>query len=162
VVPAEFIGLCVSPTPIELPGEVVSNHDELMSNFFAQQDALAMGKTIAELEAEGVPENLQPHKAFPGNRQSLAILMPALTPYTAGQLLALYEHRVFVEGAIWGINSFDQWGVELGKALGKRVREQLNKCRAEGAAVDESFLPATRALMQRYLAASSSSSSSST
>jgi glucose-6-phosphate isomerase len=108
-----------------LAGEPVSNHDELMSNFFAQPDALAYGKTVADLEAEGVPRELQPHKEFPGNRPSLSLLFPALNAYSCGQLLAMYEHRVAVQGFIWGVNSFDQWGVELGKALASRVRVQL-------------------------------------
>jgi glucose-6-phosphate isomerase len=93
----------------------VSNHDELMCNFFAQPDALAMGKRVEELIAEGVPAALHPHKEFPGNRPSLSLLFPLLNARTCGQLLALYEHRVAVQGFIWGINSFDQWGVELGK-----------------------------------------------
>lgn len=98
-----------------MPGEPVSNHDELMCNFFAQPDALAMGKRVEELVAEGVPAALHPHKEFPGNRPSLSLLFPKLNARTCGQLLALYEHRVAVQGFIWGINSFDQWGVELGK-----------------------------------------------
>jgi glucose-6-phosphate isomerase len=98
-----------------VPGEPVSNHDELMCNFFAQPDALAVGKRVEELIAEGVPAALHPHKEFPGNRPSLSLLFPLLSARTCGQLLALYEHRVAVQGFIWGINSFDQWGVELGK-----------------------------------------------
>lgn len=86
-----------------------------MSNFFAQPDALACGKTIEELTAEGVPAHLLAHKEFPGNRPSLSLLFPELNARSCGQLLALYEHRVAVQGFIWGINSFDQWGVELGK-----------------------------------------------
>ena len=92
-----------------------------MCNFFAQADALAYGKTIAELQSEGVPVALHAHKEFPGYRPSLSLLFPSLTPYTCGQLLALYEHRVAVQGFVWGINSFDQWGVELGKALAGRL-----------------------------------------
>ena len=92
-----------------------------MSNFFAQPDALACGKTADELRAEGVPEPLVPHKEFPGNRPSNVLLLEQLTPRTCGQLLALYEHRTAVQGFIWGINSFDQWGVELGKALCNRL-----------------------------------------
>ena len=112
-----------SQTPINLAGEPCSNHEELMSNFFAQPDALALGKTIEELKAEKTPEALLHHKMFPGDRPSLSILFTGkLTPYSCGQLLGLYEHRVAVEGFIYGINSFDQWGVQLGKVLATDVR----------------------------------------
>lgn len=94
-----------------------------MSNFFAQPDALAIGKDYEQLKAEKVPEELHEHKRFLGDRPSISILFTdKLTPYTCGQLLALYEHRVAVEGFIYGINSFDQWGVELGKVLAKDVK----------------------------------------
>lgn len=149
IIPAEFIGFCKSPNPISLPGEVVSNHDELMSNFFAQPDALAYGKTIEQLKAENVPPALYNHKEFPGNRPSLSLLFPALTPYSCGQLLALYEHRVAVQGFVWGINSFDQWGVELGKVLANKVRSQLSASRS-GAAVS-GFNPSTTFLLSKYL-----------
>lgn len=129
----------------------MSNHDELMSNFFAQPDALAYGKTIAELKAEGVPENLHSHKEFPGNRPSLSLLFPALTPFSCGQLLSLYEHRVAVQGFVWGINSFDQWGVELGKVLAGKVRTALRDGRT-GTSELEGFNPATAAILRRYLA----------
>jgi glucose-6-phosphate isomerase len=109
IIPAEFIGFCKSQSPTFLEGEPVSNHDELMSNFFAQPDALAYGKTVDELRSEGVPERLHAHKEFPGNRPSLSLLFTELTPFSCGQLLSLYEHRVAVQGFIWGINSFDQW-----------------------------------------------------
>jgi len=123
VISAEFIGFAKSQTPKDFEGEVVSNHDELMSNFFAQPDALALGKTYGQLSAEGVPEELQPHKLFSGDRTSFSILFGGqLDPTTCGQLLAFYEHRVAVEGFIYDINSFDQWGVELGKVLAKDVR----------------------------------------
>lgn len=98
VVPCDFIGFCESQAPLKGPGEAVSNHDELMSNFFAQPDALACGKSMADLEAEGVPERLRPHKLFSGNRPSSSLLFPKLTAYTCGQLLAIYEHRTAVEG----------------------------------------------------------------
>mmetsp|Transcript_18198 Transcript_18198/g.16488 ORF Transcript_18198/g.16488 Transcript_18198/m.16488 type:complete len:338 (+) Transcript_18198:233-1246(+) len=152
VVPAEFIGFSKSPAPIALPGEAVSNHDELMSNFFAQPDALAYGKTKDELVAEGVSEQLLPHKEFPGNRPSLSLLFDELTPFTLGQLLAIYEHRVAVQGFIWGINSFDQWGVELGKVLGLRVRNQFISSRNGGDV--SGFNSSTSALIKRYLASS--------
>merc|ERR1719183_3160962 len=92
-IPAEFIGFKVSQYPVSIGGEAVSNHDELMSNFFAQPDALALGKTEEQLKAEGVPEQLIPHKTFPGDRPSLSLLLPICNPRTLGQLLALYEHR---------------------------------------------------------------------
>jgi glucose-6-phosphate isomerase len=118
VVPAEFIGFTQSQTPIKLEGEVVNNHNELMSNFFAQPDALAAGKTIAELKEAGVPEKLLEHKHFVGDRPSLSLLFKgSLTAFNCGQLLAIYEHRVATEGFIFDCNSFDQFGVELGKVL---------------------------------------------
>ncbi len=152
VVPADFIGFRRSQNPLMLPGEAVSNHDELMANFFAQPDALAMGKTAAELRADGVAEALVPHKEFPGNRPSNVLLLDVLDPYTTGQLLALYEHRTAVQGFIWGINSFDQWGVELGKVLAKQVRTQLSASRARKGVAVNGFNPATTTMMQRYLA----------
>eukprot|EP00604_Paraphysomonas_vestita_P003166 CAMPEP_0174821094 /NCGR_PEP_ID=MMETSP1107-20130205/5382_1 /TAXON_ID=36770 /ORGANISM="Paraphysomonas vestita, Strain GFlagA" /LENGTH=496 /DNA_ID=CAMNT_0016037769 /DNA_START=242 /DNA_END=1728 /DNA_ORIENTATION=+ len=151
IIPAEFIGFCVSPNPISVDGESVSNHDELMSNFFAQPDALAYGKTIDELIAEGVPAHLLPHKEFPGNRPSLSLLFPELNARSCGQLLALYEHRVAVQGFIWGINSFDQWGVELGKVLATRVRGAISNARNTGNAPVGSFNPSTTQLMSKYL-----------
>lgn len=130
IIPGEFIGFCKSQQPIALEGESVSNHDELMSNFFAQPDALAFGKDEEELRREGVPEQLIPHKFFPGDRPSSVLLLPEVSPFHVGQLLALYEHRTAVEGWLWGLNSFDQWGVELGKALAKDVRGILHQRRA--------------------------------
>lgn len=123
MIPAEFIGFTKSQTPVMLAGEPVGTHEELMSNFFAQPDALAIGKTVEQLKTEGCPEHLLEHKHFLGDRPSLSILFTgALDAFKCGQLLALYEHRVAVEGFIFGINSFDQWGVELGKVLAKDVR----------------------------------------
>lgn len=151
-VPADFIGFCESQAPVALAGEPVSNHDELMSNFFAQPDALACGKTAAELIAEGVPPALIPHKTFPGNRPSSSLLLRRLDAFAAGQLLALYEHRTVVEGFIWGVPSFDQWGVELGKVLAKQVRSQLVASRGAAAAPVAGFNASTTALMQKYLA----------
>ncbi|KAH9314554.1 hypothetical protein KI387_023181, partial [Taxus chinensis] len=150
VIPCDFIGIIKSQQPVCLKGEVVNNHDELMSNFFAQPDALAYGKTPEELKNEKVADNLIAHKTFSGNRPSLSILLPSLTAYTVGQLLATYEHRIAVEGFIWGINSFDQWGVELGKSLASRVRTQLNLSRTQGKPV-EGFNHSTTTLMNRYL-----------
>lgn len=151
VVPADFIGFRESQQPREVEGAVVSNHDELMANFFAQPDALAVGKTPEECRAEGIAEALIPHKVFPGNRPSNVLLLERLNPYTTGQLLAIYEHRTAVQGFIWGINSFDQMGVELGKTLANKVRAQLAHSRDETAPVSADFNPSTRALLERYL-----------
>lgn len=119
----EFIGFTQSQAKVDDSKEVVSAHSELMSNFFAQPDALACGKTVEQLIADKVPEELHEHKLFPGDRPSLSILFKGqLTPRNCGQLLGMYEHRVATEGFIYGINSFDQWGVELGKVLAKEVR----------------------------------------
>eukprot|EP00252_Welwitschia_mirabilis_P028098 TRINITY_DN9983_c0_g1_i1.p1 TRINITY_DN9983_c0_g1~~TRINITY_DN9983_c0_g1_i1.p1 ORF type:complete len:567 (-),score=127.98 TRINITY_DN9983_c0_g1_i1:173-1873(-) len=150
VIPCDFIGIVKSQQPVCLPGETVSNHDELMSNFFAQPDALAYGKTPEELKNENIPDHLIPHKTFSGNRPSLSILLPSLSAYNIGQLLAMYEHRVAVQGFIWNINSFDQWGVELGKSLATRVRSQLNASRTNGKEVD-GFNRSTTKLLNLYL-----------
>ncbi|MFG2342766.1 glucose-6-phosphate isomerase [Streptomyces phaeochromogenes] len=143
LIPADFIGFA-EPVADLLPG-LVGQHDLLMANFFAQTQALAFGKTPDEVRAEGVPEELVPHKTFKGNHPTTTILARELTPSVLGQLIALYEHKVFVQGAIWNIDSFDQWGVELGKVLAKRVEPALT----EGAQVpglDES----TTALVAMY------------
>ncbi|KAI4347645.1 hypothetical protein L6164_008437 [Bauhinia variegata] len=153
VIPCDFIGIVKSQQPVYLRGEVVSNHDELMSNFFAQPDALAYGKTAEELQKENVPTHLVPHKTFSGNRPSLSLLLPSLNAYNIGQLLAIYEHRVAVQGFIWGINSFDQWGVELGKSLATQVRKQLHASRTKGEPV-QGFNFSTTTLLTRYLQAS--------
>merc|ERR1711988_157404 len=146
VIPAEFIGFSQSQNPVKLDGEPVSNHDELMSNFFAQPDALALGKSGEECRAQGVPENLVSHKTFPGDRPSLSLLLPVCNAHWLGQLLALYEHRTAVQGWVWGINSFDQWGVELGKVLAKEVRTYLSAARA-GGGDDSKFIGPTKALI---------------
>jgi glucose-6-phosphate isomerase len=127
-----------------LPG-LVAQHDLLMANFFAQTQALAFGKTPAEVRAEGVPEELVPHKTFQGNHPTTTILAKRLTPFVLGQLIALYEHKVFVQGAVWNIDSFDQWGVELGKVLAKRIEPALT----EGADVP-GLDPSTKALVAKY------------
>jgi glucose-6-phosphate isomerase len=150
VVPADFIGFKYSQQPQEVKNEVVSNHDELMANFFAQPDALAYGKTAEQCRAEGVKPELVPHKEFPGNRPSNVLLLKKLDAYTVGQILAIYEHRTAVQGFIWGINSFDQWGVELGKVLAKQVRNQLAGSRKTSAKIS-GFNPATTALLKHYL-----------
>jgi glucose-6-phosphate isomerase len=119
LVPVDFIGFA-------RPNRgTVDQHHLLMSNLFAQGEALAFGKTLAEVQADGVPEHQQPHRVFPGNRPSTTIVAPQLTPSVLGQLIALYEHIVFVQGCVWGVNSFDQWGVELGKALANRITPEL-------------------------------------
>ena len=130
----------------------MSNHDELMSNFFAQADAMAVGKNQEELEKEGVSEMLKPHKLFEGNRPSTSLLFKELNAYTCGELLAIYEHRTAVQGFVWGICSFDQWGVELGKVLAKSVRKQMHDSRKEKAEV-KGFNPSTTALLEKYLSA---------
>ncbi|MEV7689913.1 glucose-6-phosphate isomerase, partial [Streptomyces bungoensis] len=143
LIPADFIGFA---TPVaELSGELKGQHDLLMANFFAQTQALAFGKTAEEVRAEGVPEELVAHKTFEGNRPTTTILARELTPSVLGQLIALYEHKVFVQGAVWNIDSFDQWGVELGKVLAKRVEPALTEG-AEVPGLDAS----TKALVARY------------
>ena len=99
----------------------------LASNFFAQAEALMVGKTSAEVKEEGAPENLIPHKTFLGNRPTTSILAQKITPATLGALIVYYEHLTFTEGAIWNINSFDQWGVELGKVLAKKILGELDE-----------------------------------
>ncbi|MFJ8729505.1 glucose-6-phosphate isomerase [Streptomyces bauhiniae] len=143
LIPADFIGFA---RPVdELSDELKAQHDLLMANFFAQTQALAFGKTEEEVREEGVPEELVPHKTFQGNRPTTTILAPELTPSVLGQLIALYEHKVFVQGAVWNIDSFDQWGVELGKVLAKRIEPALT----EGANVP-GLDPSTRALVAEY------------
>ncbi len=119
LVPADFIGFARTLNPLG------DHHAKLMANFFAQTEALAFGKTKEEVEAEKVQPELVPHKVFEGNRPTNSILAEILTPETLGKLIALYEHKIFVQGVIWQINSFDQWGVELGKVLAKRILPEL-------------------------------------
>jgi glucose-6-phosphate isomerase len=123
LVPCDFIGFCQSLNPLGAPDD--RQHDLLMANLFAQSKALAFGKTAEEVAAEGTAPELVPHRVFEGNRPSNTILAERLTPKTLGALIALYEHSVFTQGVIWGIDSFDQWGVELGKALAQRVLPDL-------------------------------------
>jgi glucose-6-phosphate isomerase len=143
LIPADFIAFA-DPVADLLPG-LAAQHDLLMANFFAQTQALAFGKTPDEVRAEGVPEELVPHKTFAGNHPTTTILAGELTPSVLGQLIALYEHKVFVQGAIWNIDSFDQWGVELGKVLAKRVEPALTEG-ADVPGLDES----TKALVAKY------------
>jgi glucose-6-phosphate isomerase len=118
-IPCDFIAFAKTLTPLG------RHHDILLANVFAQAEALAFGKTAAEVKAEGVPAALVPHKVFEGNRPSNVILTDKLTPLVLGKLIALYEHSVFTQGAIWNIDSFDQWGVELGKVLAQRIVPEL-------------------------------------
>jgi glucose-6-phosphate isomerase len=142
-VPADFIGF-VHPAD-EVPG----HHDLLTANLLAQTEALAFGKTPEEVRADGVPEELVAHKTFAGNHPTTTILAPKLTPSVLGQLVALYEHKVFTQGTIWNINSFDQWGVELGKVLANRIVPELTSDGEPDLAHDSS----TNALIGRYRAA---------
>jgi glucose-6-phosphate isomerase len=119
LIPADFIGFSKTLNPLS------NHHDLLMANVFAQAEALAFGKTAEEVKAEGTPDWLVPHRVFEGNRPSSTILVEELTPEALGKLVALYEHSVFTQGAIWQIDSFDQWGVELGKVLAKRIIDEL-------------------------------------
>ena len=129
LVPADFIAFAKSQNPIGCtPNE---HHLKLMANVFAQTEALAFGKTEAEVRAEGVAENLVAHKVFEGNRPTNSILAEKLTPNVLGALIAMYEHKIFVQGLIWNINSYDQWGVELGKVLAKRILNELEDQNAE-------------------------------
>jgi glucose-6-phosphate isomerase len=140
LIPCDFIGFTEANNPL-------GNHqDLLMSNFFAQPEALAFGKTEEEVAAEGIPETQLPHRTFHGNRPSNSILAPRLTPNLLGQLVALYEHKVFTQGAIWNINSFDQWGVELGKVLAKRIVPELESEQSPELTHDSS----TNTLIRRY------------
>ncbi len=125
VVPADFIGFVDPTDPLPVVDGRGDHHDLLMANLFAQSEALAFGKTADEVAATGTAPELVPHRTFPGNRPSTTILAPALTPSVLGQLIALYEHKVFVQGTIWQINSFDQWGVELGKVLAEVITPEL-------------------------------------
>ncbi|GAA3898453.1 MULTISPECIES: glucose-6-phosphate isomerase [Streptomyces] len=143
LIPADFVGFA---RPVgELSESLKAQHDLLMANFFAQTQALAFGKTADEVRAEGVAQELVPHKTFRGDHPTTTILAPELTPSVLGQLVALYEHKVFVQGAIWNIDSFDQWGVELGKVLAKRVEPALT----EGADVP-GLDTSTQALVAKY------------
>jgi glucose-6-phosphate isomerase len=143
LIPADLIGFA-RPAD-ELSDELKAQHDLLMANLFAQGQALAFGKTAEEVRAEGVPEEQVPHRTFLGNHPTTTILARELTPSVLGQLIALYEHKVFVQGAVWNIDSFDQWGVELGKVLAKRVEPALT----EGTEVS-GLDPSTRALVAAY------------
>ncbi|BFU96490.1 MAG: glucosephosphate isomerase [Nitrospira sp.] len=146
LIPCDFIA-CMKPL-----NPLGRHHDLLIANVFAQSEALAFGKTADEVRAEGTPDRLVPHRVFEGNRPSNTILLERLTPEALGKLVALYEHSVFTQGAVWGINCFDQWGVELGKALAQRIAPELERSEAPAPAHDSS----TNHLIRRYRAAKTS------
>ncbi|HEY4157458.1 MAG TPA: glucose-6-phosphate isomerase [Polyangiaceae bacterium] len=143
LIPCDFIGFARSLNPIG------THHDLLMANFFAQTEALAFGKSAQAVRAEGIADTQVAPRTFPGNRPTNTLLCDELTPAMLGKLVALYEHKVFVQGVIWGINSFDQWGVELGKVLAKRIGKELEPGSEPTLAHDSS----TNALITRYRAA---------
>lgn len=140
LIPCDFIGFSQTLNPLG------DHHELLMANLFAQTEALAFGKTEDEVKAEGVPDWLCPHRSFEGNRPTNTILAERLTPHTLGALVALYEQSVFTQGTIWQIDSFDQWGVELGKVLARRIKQELEDESSEPLKHDSS----TNALIQRY------------
>ena len=140
LLPCDFIGFCQSMNPLG------SQHDLLMTNLFAQTEALAFGKTAADVRAEGTAEALVAHRVFEGNRPSNTVLAERLTPFTLGALVALYEHSVFTQGVIWNIDSFDQWGVELGKVLAEKTAAEL----AGDAQPDGGHDSSTHTLIRRY------------
>jgi glucose-6-phosphate isomerase len=140
LIPCDFIGCVHSQNPLR------NHHDLLMANFFAQTEALAFGKTAEEVQATGEKPELVPHRTFPGDRPSSTLLIERLTPAALGRLIALYEHKVFVQGTIWNVNSFDQWGVELGKVLAKRIAAELESEESPQLSHDAS----TNRLIERY------------
>ena len=140
LIPCDFIGFAKTLNPIG------RHHDILLANMFAQAEALAFGKTAEEVRTEGTSEDLVPHRVFEGNRPSNTILAEVIDPNTLGKLIALYEHSVFTQGVIWGINSFDQWGVELGKVLAQRIIPELESVEAPELTHDSS----TNALIAHY------------
>jgi glucose-6-phosphate isomerase len=140
LIPCDFIAFVEPLNPLG------RHHDMLMANVFAQAEALAFGKTAEEVRGEGTPDGLVPHRVFEGNRPSNTILADRLTPEMLGKLVALYEHCVFTQGAIWNIDSFDQWGVELGKVLAQRIIPELEGKAAPRLKHDSS----TNNLIRRY------------
>ncbi|OBB39943.1 glucose-6-phosphate isomerase [Mycobacterium sp. 852002-51961_SCH5331710] len=146
LVPADFIAFSQPTDDLPTADGKGSMHDLLMSNFFAQTQVLAFGKTADEIASEGTPPNVVPHKVMPGNRPSTSILATRLTPSVMGQLIALYEHQVFTEGVVWGIDSFDQWGVELGKTQAKALLPVITGDDSPAEQSDSS----TDALVRRY------------
>src|SRR5439155_2673742 len=149
LIACDFIAFCRSLNPLG------RHHDLLMANVFAQAEALAFGKTAEQVRAEKVSEDLVPHKTFEGNRTSNTFLLDRLTPEALGKIIALYEHSVFVQGVIWNVNSFDQWGVELGKVLASEIAPAL-----EGTGqLKPTHSSSTKALVSRYLQQKSPQSS---
>ncbi|MEV0672640.1 glucose-6-phosphate isomerase [Mycobacterium sp. NPDC050441] len=146
LVPADFIGFSQPTDDLPTADGTGSMHDLLMSNFFAQTQVLAFGKTAEAIAAEGTSAAVVPHKVMPGNRPTTSILATRLTPSVVGQLIALYEHQVFTEGVVWGIDSFDQWGVELGKTQAKALLPVITESESPGTQSDSS----TDALVRRY------------
>jgi glucose-6-phosphate isomerase len=146
LIPADFIGFSQPTDDLATADGTGSMHDLLMSNFFAQTQVLAFGKTADEIADEGTPPEVVPHKVMPGNRPTTSILGTKLTPSVVGQLIALYEHQVFTEGVIWGIDSFDQWGVELGKTQAKALLPVITSDESPAEQSDSS----TDALVRRY------------
>src|SRR5467141_4841071 len=140
LVPCDFIAFGQSLN------QLGRHHDMLLANVFAQGEALAFGKTPEQVKAEGTPDGLVPHRVFEGNRPSNTIFAERLTPGILGTLVALYEHSVFTQGAIWDVDSFDQWGVELGKVLAVKIIPELESARATKLMHDSS----TNALIRRY------------
>jgi len=140
LIPCDFIGFCQTLNPLD------QHHDLLMANLFAQTEALAFGKTEEEVRGEGTPDWLVPHRTCKGNRPTNTILAERLTPETLGKLVALYEHSVFTQGVVWNVDSFDQWGVELGKVLAKRIVPELESVEERQLLHDSS----TNALIRRY------------
>lgn len=139
LIPCDFIAFAQTLNPLG------DHHDKLLANVFAQTEALAFGKTKEELEKEGVAKELIPHKTFLGNHPTNTFLLPKLTPFTLGQLIALYEHKIFVQGVVWNIDSFDQWGVELGKVLAKKILGEIKENKKE-----LSHDSSTNALIKKY------------
>jgi glucose-6-phosphate isomerase len=150
LIPADFIAFANPAYPLKdsHDGETVDVHELFLANFFAQTRALAFGKTAEEVRAEGTDERIVPARVFSGNRPTASIMAPGLTPSVLGQLIALYEHITFTQGVVWGIDSFDQWGVELGKQLALQVSPAVAGDEEAAAAQD----PSTRALIGYYRA----------
>lgn len=143
LIPCDFIGFSNSQNPLSTDDAAM--HDLLMANYFAQTEALAFGKTEQQVKDEGTKEDLINHRVFEGNRPTNSLLMDRLTPHALGALVALYEHKVFVQGIIWDVNSFDQWGVELGKVLAKKIAPELS-----GSDAELNHDSSTNALINRY------------
>ena len=146
LIPADFIAFVNTPNPTKDGDQDV--HELFLGNYFAQTKALAFGKTADEVRAEGTPEEIVPARVFTGNRPTTSIFGVALTPFALGELIALYEHITFVEGTVWGLDSYDQWGVELGKQLAKQITPAISQDDEALAAQDAS----TQSLIQFYRA----------